>query len=165
LAVVLALIAFNYRPPLGIIYLWDDPQGNLQIVLGPGIVLGLSTAAYIARMARTTLLEVIRDDYIRTARAKGLAERIVVLRHALHNALLPVITLSGVLFGLLLGGSVAVELAFAVPGLGTALVQAFTERDFVVVQNLVLLYGLIFVLVNLLIDVAYAWLDPRIKYS
>src|SRR5712691_3204133 len=165
LVVVLALTAFNYRPPLGIIYLWDDPQGNLQIVLGPGIVLGLSTAAYIARMARTTLLEVIRDDYIRTARAKGLSERIVVLRHALHNALLPVITLSGVLFGLLLGGSVAVELAFAVPGLGTALVQAFTERDFVVVQNLVLLYGVIFVLVNLLIDVAYAWLDPRIKYN
>ena len=159
LVVVLAVMVFNYRPPLGIIYLWDDPQGNLQIVLG------LSTSAYIARMARTTLLEVIRDDYIRTARAKGLSERLVVLSHALHNALLPVITLSGVLFGLLLGGSVAVELAFAVPGLGTALVQAFTERDFVVVQNLVLLYGIIFVLVNLLIDVAYAWLDPRIKYS
>src|SRR5712691_3909057 len=105
LVVVLALMAFNYRPPLGIIYLWDDPKGNLQIVLGPGIVLGLSTSAYIARMARTTLLEVIRDDYIRTARAKGLSERIVVLRHALHNALLPVITLSGVLFGLLLGAA------------------------------------------------------------
>jgi ABC-type dipeptide/oligopeptide/nickel transport system permease component len=116
-------------------------------------------------MARTTLLEVIRDDYVRTARAKGLPERLVVLRHALRNALLPVLTLSGVLFGLLLGGSVAVETAFTVPGLGTALVQAFTERDFVVVQNLVLLYGIIFVFVNLSIDVAYAVLDPRIRYD
>ena len=165
LVVVMTLLAFNYRPPLGIIYLWDNPWGNLQIVLAPGIVLGLATSAYIARMARTTLLEVIRDDYVRTARAKGLSERTVVLRHALRNALLPVITLSGVLFGLLLGGSVAVEAAFTVPGLGTALVQAFTERDFVVVQNLVLLYGVIFVFVNLSIDLAYAWLDPRIRYE
>ena len=163
--VVFSLLMFNYRPPLGIIQLWEDPLGNLQIVIAPGIVLGLATSAYIARMARTTLLEVIRDDYVRTARAKGLPERIVVLRHALRNALLPVITLSGVLFGLLLGGSVAVELAFTVPGLGSALVQAFTERDFVVVQNLVLLYGVIFVFVNLAIDLAYAWLDPRIRYT
>ena len=165
LVVVFSLLMFNYRPPLGIIQIWEDPFRNMQIVIAPGIVLGLATSAYIARMARTTLLEVIRDDYVRTARAKGLPERIVVLRHALRNALLPVITLSGVLFGLLLGGSVAVELAFTVPGLGSALVQAFTERDFVVVQNLVLLYGVIFVFVNLTIDLAYAWLDPRIRYT
>ena len=165
LVVVFSLLVFNYRPPLGIIQLWEDPFRNLQIVIAPGVVLGLATSAYIARMARTTLLEVIRDDYVRTARAKGLPERTVVLRHALRNALLPVITLSGVLFGLLLGGSVAVELAFTVPGLGSALVQAFTERDFVVVQNLVLLYGVIFVFVNLSIDLAYAWLDPRIRYT
>ncbi len=165
LVVVFSLLVFNYRPPLGIIHLWEDPFSNLQIVIAPGVVLGLATSAYIARMARTTLLEVIRDDYVRTARAKGLPERVVVLRHALRNALLPVITLSGVLFGLLLGGSVAVELAFTVPGLGSALVQAFTERDFVVVQNLVLLYGFIFVFVNLVIDLAYAWLDPRIRYT
>lgn len=165
LVVVISLLAFNYRPPLGIIQIWENPWGNLQIVIAPGIVLGLATSAYIARMVRTTLLEVIRDDYVRTARAKGLPERVVVLRHALRNALLPVITLSGVLFGLLLGGSVAVELAFTVPGLGSALIQAFTERDFVVVQNLVLLYGVIFVFVNLTIDMAYAWLDPRIRYE
>lgn len=165
LVVVFSLMAFNYRPPLGIIQIWENPIGNLQIVLAPGIVLGLATSAYIARMARTTLLEVIRDDYVRTARAKGLSERTVMLRHALRNALLPVITLSGVLFGLLLGGSVAVEAAFTVPGLGSALVQAFSERDFVVVQNLVLLYGLIFVFVNLAIDLAYALLDPRIRYN
>jgi peptide/nickel transport system permease protein len=165
LVVVASLLLFNYRPPLGIIQLWHDPFQNLQIVIAPGIVLGLATSAYIARMARTTLLEVIRDDYVRTARAKGLPERLVVLRHALRNALLPVLTLSGVLFGLLLGGSVAVETAFTVPGLGTALVQAFTERDFVVVQNLVLLYGIIFVFVNLSIDMMYAVLDPRIRYD
>ncbi len=164
LVVVFFLLAFNYRPPLGIVQLWENPLTNLHVI-APGIVLGLATSAYIARMARTTLLEVIRDDYVRTARAKGLPERLVVLRHALRNALLPVLTLSGVLFGLLLGGSVAVETAFTVPGLGTALVQAFTERDFVVVQNLVLLYGIIFVFVNLSIDVAYAVLDPRIRYD
>ena len=98
LVVVVSLLAFNYRPPLGIIQIWEDPFTNLQIVVAPGIVLGLATSAYIARMARTTLLEVIRDDYVRTARAKGLPERLVVLRHALRNALLPVLTLSGVLF-------------------------------------------------------------------
>ncbi len=128
-------------------------------------MLALSQAAYVARMARSTLLEVLRDDYIRTARAKGLAERWVILRHALRNAILPVITLSGVLLGFLLGGSVVVEKAFGVPGLGSTLVVAFTERDYTVIQNLVLLYGLIFVALNLLVDMSYAFLDPRIRYS
>jgi ABC-type dipeptide/oligopeptide/nickel transport system permease component len=116
-------------------------------------------------MARSSLLEIIHEDYIRTARAKGLVERAVFFRHALRNAILPVITLSGVILGFLLGGSVAVELAFGVPGLGTALVSAFNERDYVVIQNLVLLYGVAFVAVNLLVDISYAWIDPRIRYS
>ena len=102
---------------------------------------------------------------MRTARAKGVLERRVVLSHALPNALLPVITISGVLLGLVLGGSVAVEQAFGVPGLGRALVTALIERDIIVVQNLVLLYAVIFVLVNLLVDLSYAWLDPRIRYG
>jgi peptide/nickel transport system permease protein len=102
---------------------------------------------------------------VRTARAKGTAERTVVMRHALPNALLPVITISGVLLGFVLGGSVAVEQAFGVPGLGSALVVAIVERDIVVVQNLVLLYAGIFVLVNDLVDMSYAWLDPRIRYQ
>ncbi len=165
LVVVVSLFVFTYRPPLGIIFPWDDFVGNMRIVLGPGIVLGLATAAYIARLARSTLLEVIRDDYIRTARAKGLGERLVIMRHALPNALLPVITLSGVLFGILLGGSVAVELAFTVPGLGSALIQAFQERDLIVVQNLVLIYGAGYVVINLIIDLSYGWLDPRIRYT
>ncbi len=165
LVVIGLLMAFSYRSPLGIIFPWDDFVGNMRIVLAPGIVLGLATAAYIARLARSSLLEVIRDDYIRTARAKGLNEGTVVLRHALRNALLPVLTLSGVLFSLLLSGSVAVEQGFSVPGLGSALIQAFQERDFVVVQNLVLLSGFLYVVINLLIDLAYGWLDPRIQYT
>jgi peptide/nickel transport system permease protein len=115
-------------------------------------------------MARSCLLEVIQEDYVRTARAKGANERTIVMRHALPNALLPVITISGVLLGFVLGGSVAVEPAFGVPGLGRALVGAIIERDIIVVQNLVLLYAAIFVVVNVFVDLSYAWLDPRIRY-
>jgi peptide/nickel transport system permease protein len=137
---------------------------NLQLVIGPAVVLGLAQGAYIARMSRSCLLEIIREDYVRTARAKGLVERLVVFRHALPNALIPVVTLSGILMGFVLGGSVAVEQAFGVPGLGRSLVTAVIERDIIVVQNLVLFYGVIFVFVNILVDLSYAWLDPRIRY-
>jgi len=164
--IVLALLFwFGYKAPIIIVQAWDSPWQNLQIVVGPAIVLGLAQGAYIARMARSCLLEVIHEDYVRTARAKGVLERRVVLSHALPNALLPVITISGVLLGFVLGGSVAVEQAFGVPGLGRALVIALIERDIIVVQNLVLLYAVIFVLVNLLVDLSYAWLDPRIRYA
>lgn len=164
--IVLALLFwFGYKAPLIIVHFWQSPWQNLQIVIGPAIVLGLAQGAYIARMARSCLLEVIREDYVRTARAKGVVERRVVLGHALPNALLPVITISGVLLGFVLGGSVAVEQAFGVPGLGRALVTAVIERDIIVVQNLVLLYAAIFVVVNLLVDLSYAWLDPRIHYA
>ena len=165
LVVIGTLTAFNYRPPLGIIPPWEDPIANLKIVAGPGVVLGLATSAYIARLTRSTFLDVIREDYIRTAWAKGVRETTVILHHALRNAVLPVLTISGVLFGFLLSASVAVEQAFAVSGLGTALVQAFQERDLLVVQTLVLLYGVVFVVVNLLIDLAYVWVDPRIRYT
>jgi peptide/nickel transport system permease protein len=164
--IVLALLFwFGYKAPLIIVHLWQSPWQNLQIVIGPAVVLGLAQGAYIARMARSCLLEVIHEDYVRTARAKGVVERRVVLGHALPNALLPVITISGVLLGFVLGGSVAVEQAFGVPGLGRALVTAVIERDIIVVQNLVLLYAAIFVMVNLLVDLSYAWLDPRIHYA
>ena len=121
--------------------------------------------SYIARLARTTLLEVIHEDYVRTARAKGLSEKIVIMRHALQNAILPVITYSGVLLGILLGGSVVVERAFGVHGLGSTLILAYNERDFIVMQNLVFIYGLVFVVVNLLVDLSYGFLDPRIRYG
>lgn len=165
LIVLVLLLGFHYKAPFGVVHIWEDPWANLQIVWGPALVLGLGQAAYVARMARSTLLEVLRDDYIRTARAKGLAERSVIWRHALRNAILPVITLSGVLLGFLLGGSVVVEKAFGVPGLGSTLVVAFTERDYTVIQNLVLLYGLIFVALNLLVDMSYGLFDPRIRYD
>ena len=166
LLIVLALLFwFGYKAPIIIVQLWENPWQNFQLIIGPAMVLGLAQGAYIARMARSCLLEVIREDYVRTARAKGTAERSVVMRHALPNALLPVITISGVLLGFVLGGSVAVEQAFGVPGLGRALVVAIVERDIVVVQNLVLLYAGIFVLVNVLVDMSYAWLDPRIRYQ
>jgi len=164
--IVLALLFwFGYKAPIIIVQAWDSPWQNLQIVVGPAIVLGLAQGAYIARMSRSCLLEVIHEDYVRTARAKGVLERRVVLSHALPNALLPVITISGVLLGFVLGGSVAVEQAFGVPGLGRALVTALIERDIIVVQNLVLLYAVIFVAVNLLVDLSYALLDPRIRYG
>jgi len=164
LTVLALLFWFNYKAPIIIVQPWENPWQNLQLIIGPAVVLGLAQGAYIARMSRSCLLEVIREDYIRTARAKGAMEGAVVLRHALPNALLPVITISGVLLGFVLGGSVAVEQAFGVPGLGRALVTAVIERDIIVVQNLVLLYALIFVAVNVLVDLSYAWLDPRIRY-
>ena len=165
LAVLVLVLVWGWGAPLGVIDVWDDPIQNLQIVLRPAIVLGLAVSAYIARMTRSSLLEVIREDYIRTARAKGLRERMVVWRHALRNTMLPVITLSGVLFGFMLGGSVVLEQAFNVPGLGRAMVEAFVDVDYIVIQNLVLLYGVVFVVINLLIDISYAWLDPRIRYG
>jgi peptide/nickel transport system permease protein len=158
------LLWWDYAPPLGVINFWDDPIQNLQLVLGPAVVLGLAVSAYIARMTRSSLLEIIREDYIRTARAKGLREQAVVLKHALRNASLPIITLSGVLFGFLLSGTVVVEQAFNVPGLGKVMVEAFVMLDYAVIQNLVLLYSVVFIVINLLIDISYAWLDPRIRY-
>jgi peptide/nickel transport system permease protein len=166
LMIVLSLVlAFTWRPPLTIVYLWDDPIRNLQMTTGPALVLGVALAAMMARITRSSVLEVLGEDYVRTARAKGLHERIVVWRHALVNAMLPILTVSGTALGALLGGSVAVERAFGVPGLGLALVFAVAERDWMLIQNLVLLYGTIFVLINLVIDVSYGWFDPRIRYQ
>ena len=164
--IVLALLFwFGYRAPLATASLLADPLVNLQIVIGPAIVLGLGQAAYIARMARSSLLEVIREDYVRTARAKGLSGRLVISLHALPNAMLPVITLSGVLLGLVLAGSIPVERAFGTQGLGYAMFTAVSERDVFVMQNLVFLYAVVFVLLNILIDLTIAWLDPRIRYQ
>ncbi len=159
------LFWFGYRAPLAGVSFFADPWSNLQIVLGPGIVLGLGQAAYIARMARSSLLEVIREDYVRTARAKGLSGRLVIALHALPNALLPVITLSGILLGFVLAGSIPVERAFGTPGLGFAMFTAVNERDVFVMQNLVFLYACVFVLLNILVDIIIAWLDPRIRYQ
>ena len=162
--IVLALLFwFGYRAPMAGVGFFTDPVGNLQLVIGPAVVLGLGQAAYIARMGRSALLEVIREDYVRTARAKGLNNRLVIALHALPNALLPVITLSGVLLGLVLAGSIPVERAFGTPGLGYSMFQAVSERDVFVMQNLVFLYSVVFVMLNILVDLTIAFLDPRIR--
>ena len=165
LTILAMLFWFGYRPPLINVSLFQDPWSNLQMVIPPAVVLGLGQAAYIARMARSSLLEVIREDYVRTARAKGLSGRLVVVMHALPNALLPVITLSGILLGFVLAGSIPVERAFATPGLGYEMFIAVNERDVFVMQNLVFLYASVFVLLNIGIDLLIAWLDPRIRYQ
>ncbi len=165
LIVLASVLIFTWRPPLTIVQLWDDPLANLSMTTLPALALGLGLAAANARMARSSALEVMYDDYIRTARAKGLPDRMVMWRHVFKNAMLPVITTSGVALGGLLGGAVSVERAFGVPGLGTLLVQALTERDWMMIQNLVLLYGIIFAVINLLVDLSYGWFDPRIRYE
>lgn len=165
LTILFTVLVFTWRPPITIIQVWEDPIGNLSMTLLPSLALGLGLSAAIARMARSAALEVLFEDYIRTARAKGLRETLVVWRHVFKNAMLPVVTTTGLALGGLLGGAVAVEKAFAVPGLGNLLVQGMTERDWMMIQNLVLLYGLIYVIINLVIDLSYAFLDPRIRYE
>ncbi|MFC1935509.1 ABC transporter permease [Chloroflexota bacterium] len=165
--IVLVFIrAFDYMAPLGQVqFPWTNPVQNLQQVVPAGIVIGTSLAAVVARMSRSTFLEVIREDYIRTARAKGLSVGMVMFRHALRNAVLPVITLSAISLAHLIGGAVTTETAFNVPGLGKYLVDAQVERDFNVVQNLVFVYAVVFLLVNLAVDLVYSWIDPRIRYA
>ncbi|MDE0078033.1 MAG: ABC transporter permease [Caldilineaceae bacterium] len=165
IGVPIGMLSAMWRPPITIIQLWEDPLGNLSMTVLPAMALGLGLSAATARMARSAALEVLFEDYIRTARAKGLRETLVVWRHVFKNAMLPVVTTTGLALGGLLGGAVSVETAFAVPGLGKLLVQGMTERDWMMIQNLVLLYGLIYVIINLLVDLSYAFLDPRIRYE
>jgi peptide/nickel transport system permease protein len=149
-------------PPLEFVEIWRDPAENLKQLIWPALAQAWYISAPIARLTRSQMLEVIRQDYIRTARAKGLAERAVVYRHALRNSLLPVVTFVGWWGGRLLGGLVIVEVIFSVPGMGSALAQAVAQRDYPAVQAMVFVMTLIFLSLNLLVDLAYAWLDPRI---
>jgi peptide/nickel transport system permease protein len=154
-----------WLPPIDYVPLWKDPLHNLSMVLLPAITVGYRYSAVTMRLTRSAMLEVMREDYIRTARAKGLLERIVVNRHALKNALLPVVTLIGIEFAFLIGGLVITEQVFNLNGVGRLLVQAVQNQDNVLAQALVMLIVLVFVVVNLVVDVLYAWLDPRIRYS
>jgi len=154
-----------WLPPIDYIPLWKDPLYNLSIVLLPAITVGYRYSAVTMRLTRSAMLEVMREDYIRTARAKGLLEQIVVNRHALKNALLPVVTLIGIEFAFLIGGLVVTEQVFNLNGIGRLLVQAVQNQDNVLAQALVMLVVLVFVIVNLVVDLLYAWLDPRIRYS
>jgi len=165
LIVLASLFWFGYRPPLAGVSLIADPLANLQIVIGPAVVLGLGQAAYIARMARSSLLEVVREDYVRTARAKGLSEPRVLARHALRNALVPIVTVAGLQLGQLMAGSIVLESVFALPGLGRLALGAITARDLPVVQGVALFVASVIVLINFAVDVAYGLLDPRIRYE
>lgn len=145
--------------------LTSDPITNLETYVPPSFVLSVGIAAVIMRLTRSSMLEVMRNDYIRTAYSKGLRERAVVWRHALKNAMIPVITIVGLQIGGLIGGSILVESVFALNGIGRYLVEGIVTRDLQVVQSLVLLFALAYVLINLVVDVSYAWLDPRIRYG
>lgn len=163
--ILIGILVFSWRPPLTVIYLWQDPWRNFEMTIGPSLALGVGLGAFIARITRSATLDVLNEDYVRTARAKGLNYRSVLVGHVIKNVMLPVVTVSGLALGGLIGGSVAVERAFGVPGLGLALVLAVTERDWMLIQNLVLFYGVVFTIVNLLVDLSYAWIDPRIHYG
>ena len=145
--------------------LFDDPITNLETYFFPSLILSVAIAAVIMRLTRSSMLEVMRNDYIRTAYSKGLRERMVVFRHALKNAMIPVMTILGLQVGALIGGAVLVEFVFALNGMGRYLIEAVVSRDLLVVQSLVLIFATSYVLINLAVDVSYAWLDPRIRYS
>ena len=164
LCILMLVIFFGWGPPLEFTPPWIDPWANFQMMIWPVLTVGYRYAAVTTRMTRSTVLEVLREDYIRTAWAKGLRERAVVIRHALKNAMLPVITLVGTEFAFLIGGLVVTETVFTLNGVGRFVVDAVAHRDYPVVQALVFLIALCFVVVNLLIDLTYAWLDPRIRY-
>jgi peptide/nickel transport system permease protein len=159
------VLSFGYFPPLGYASAWDDPWNNLQQMIFPAIALGTSNMAFLARITRSAMLEVLHDDYIRTARAKGLSERVVIFRHALKNAMLPVVTVFGYEFGRLISGTVIIEVIFLVPGMGRLLVTSIFNRDFPMIQAVVLLIAVIVLVLNVLMDLLYAWLNPRIRYA
>jgi peptide/nickel transport system permease protein len=164
LIILFLVIFFEWGPPLEFVSLTEDPWENFKMLVWPIVSVGYRYAAVTTRMTRSTVLEVMREDYIRTAWSKGLQERIIVMKHALKNALLPVITIIGTEFAFLIGGLVVTETVFTLNGVGRFMVDAIAHRDIPVVQTLVLLIAFVFVFVNLITDLLYAWLDPRISY-
>ena len=156
---------FNWVPPLDYASFFENPATNLQQLIFPAIALGYFNTAFAARLTRSTMLEVMHEDYIRTARSKGLKELAVIGRHAIKNAFLPVITIVGFQLGRLFGGAVAIEAIFVVPGVGRLLVESVLIRDYPVVQASILMIALVVLVLNLVVDLLYGWLNPRIRYS
>ena len=156
---------FKWLPPLEYANIWEDPWLNMQQLFFPALALAFHDMAFTARVTRSSMLEVLREDYMRTARSKGLREFTVIGRHALKNALMPVVTISGYQFGRLLGGVIIIESIFVIPGIGLFLVDAIIHRDFIVLQGVVLLAAATVLVLNLVIDLFYGVLDPRIRYS
>ena len=164
--IILALLSlFNWLPKIGYVPFWQDPIANLAVTIWPAASVGYRYAAVATRMMRSSLLEVMREDYIRTARAKGVWTRLIMRRHALRNALLPVVTVIGLEFAFLIGGLVVTEQVFNINGIGKLFVDATARGDFNLIQGLVLLIATIFIFVNLLVDLLYGWLDPRIRLT
>jgi peptide/nickel transport system permease protein len=162
--ILLLLRFFDWIPPVTYTSFFKDPVANLSQMIWPALVVGFRYAAVVSRMVRSSVVEVLREDYIRTARAKGVPEKRVVVRHAIRNALLPAVTVIGLEFAFLMGGLVVTEQVFNLNGIGQLFVQAVTNRDFLIVQNLVLLLAFLFIFINFVVDVLYALLDPRIRY-
>jgi peptide/nickel transport system permease protein len=164
--IILGLVHyFKWLPPLDYAPFWVDPWLNFKQLVFPALATGYRLSAIGARMTRSSILEVLREDYVRTARAKGVQERVVVLRHALKNALLPVITIIGIELLVLFGGLVVVETVFTIPGIGRFLVDAITHRDYPSIQALVFVFSAFVLVINLLVDIVYGVLDPRIRYA
>jgi peptide/nickel transport system permease protein len=159
------LIFFKWLPPLTFTSFWVDPKANLMQLIWPALAVGYRYSAVATRMTRSAVLEVLREDYVRTARAKGLREKVVLTRHALKNALLPVITVIGLEFAFLIGGLVVTEQVFNLNGIGMLFVESITRRDYTMTQALVLLVAFCFIFINFTVDLLYAWLDPRIRYQ
>jgi len=164
--IVLGLITlFGWLPQIGYVSIFENPWANLAALFWPALSVGYRYAAVATRMMRSALLEVMREDYIRTARAKGVFRRVITRRHAMRNAMLPVVTVIGLEFAFLIGGLVVTEQVFNINGIGKLFVDATTRGDFTLIQGLVLLIALTFIIVNLVVDLLYAWLDPRIRLS
>ena len=162
---ILPAVWSRWSPPLYFVSFWEDPLANVTLFIIPAIVLGMWLSGITMRLTRTMMLEVLRQDYVRTAWAKGLRERVVVLRHALKNALNPVFTMVGLQLPVLIGGAVVVEHIFNLPGIGSLVVTTLAQRDYTILAGLNLLMAAFVLLVNVIIDISYAWLDPRIQYT
>ncbi len=165
LVIIFGAYWFLWAPPFGYMPIWEDPITNLQQFLIPSAIIGLSGSATKMRMTRSTVLEVLRQDYVRTARAKGLSERVVMIRHVLKNSLIPVITIWGASIAGLVNGSIIIENIFGLPGVGRSIIQAITNSDMTQLQINVLFYGLAIMVINLIVDLSYTWFDPRVRYS
>lgn len=165
MVVILPAIWWGWSPPTRLVPFSTDPIGHVAVFLTPAAILGASLAAVTMRMTRTMMLEVLRQDYIRTARAKGLAERMVVMRHAVRNALIPVITLIGLFVPIIIGGTVILERIFDLPGMGQLLLLAVQDRDYPVITGIFLVVGVFVILVNLLVDLSYGLLDPKVRHQ
>ena len=165
LMILLLLAVFNWLPPLGYVELWENPLKNLQQMIFPAIALAIYDMAFIGRVTRSSMMEVLREDYMRTARAKGLAERVVLVRHGLKNAFLPILTISGWQFARVFEGAVIIETIFLIPGVGRILIEAIFHRDFPMIQAVIVVIGTGVLLINLVVDLLYGWLDPRIGYN